>query len=152
MCAVDSAPRGRGDADRATRNVRGLRAENIRYGVDGGQSGATEAARAGEAVGERTQGRNVLDALQEREKVQEATLWTAADQPRAQGGLPLSPQRHERAVIKQQDGISPEVKVRALRSERSALAWMMYRPKPPINQIPWNITTDFKTTFDFENV
>ena len=73
----------------------------------------------------------VLEGLQEPEEVREAALRPAADPPRAQGGLPLSPQRHERALSNSQKAVSSEVKVQALRVEWSALVWMAGRQKPP---------------------
>ena len=58
-----------------------------RPGVDGGEGDAAREMRQSGAV-QWDQGRAILDKLQEREEVREAALRPAADQPRAQGGLP----------------------------------------------------------------
>ena len=104
-------------ADRATRNVRGLRAERVRPGVDGGQSGAAEVDRAGEAAGRRACGREVLAQVQDQEKVREVALRPVANQSGSQSGLPLLPHRHETALSNSQKADSSEVKVRALQVE-----------------------------------
>ena len=70
--------------------------------------------------------------MQAEEEMREAALRPAADPRRAQGGLPLSPQRHERAAARpKQNAISLEVKVGALQVEWSALAWMAVRQRAP---------------------
>ena len=59
--------------------------------------------------------------------MREAALLSAAEQSRAQGGLPYHHQRHERVMT-----ISSETKVQAVRTTvRSALKWMEGREKAP---------------------
>ena len=80
-------------------------------GVDEVQGECAEVLRHNGAA-RRSQARGVLEGLQKQETVREVTLRSAAGQSRAQGGLPLSPQRHERALSK--NAVRPEVKIRAL--------------------------------------
>ena len=78
-------------ADKAdcARSVSDLRNGAARSVVDGGQGGAAEEGRQDEAAGRRTHGRVVLGRLQGSDEMRQLTLRSAADQPRAQGGLAL---------------------------------------------------------------